>query len=269
MVKMSGLYPSLAALLGLGTLTLMPLRVFSQTDPQATAALDPVQYVIEDIQGNVQVLEEGAKDWEAAQEGQAVESGDEIKVGDNSEASLTMESETSVRLSADTDIKVEQIEANETGGFLSRLQVFAGNILADVKKHLDESHSSFEVESDGVVCGVRGTAFEVTAQGDTAQVATHEGSVAVGNGSESHMVEAGQFSEFQKGRFHLQRRLERNEMQRFEKWRAFRQKLFRKRFQRLEDIRNHRRAAWVRKHPHARKALLRREWRKRHRREDR
>lgn len=242
-----------------------PLRGFSQTDKGSTAAPAPVEYDVEDIQGSVQVLEDGAKDWETAQEGQVLESGDEIKVGDNSQATLMMQSETSVHLNAGTDLKVDQIEANATGGFLSHLELFAGNVLADVKKHLDESHSTFEIESEGVVCGVRGTAFNVSSQDNTAQVSTYEGAVAVGNGTESHMVEAGNFSEFHGGKFHLQRRLDRGELERFQKWRSFRQVVLKKRLQRLEDVRLHRRGAWVRRHPHLRKALLRREQRRRRR----
>lgn len=247
-----------------------PLCGFPQANDTGATVTEPMEYVIEDIQGNVQVLEEGAKNWEAAEEGQVVESGDEVKTGENSETTLMMQSDTSVHLSAGTDLKIDQIKANETGGFLSRLEVVAGNILADVKKHLEESHSSFEVESNGVVCGVRGTAFEVTAQGDTAQVATHEGSVAVGNGTESHIVDAGNFSEFQKGKFRLQRKLGRKEIERFEKWRAFRKLVLKKRLQRLEDIRNHRRAVWVRKHAPLERAILRHEILKhKRRREDR
>lgn len=243
----------------------IPLGGQTQTDATQATAAEPVEYTIEDIQGSVQVLEEGAKNWEPAEEGQVVESGDEVKTGADGEAALMMQSETAVHLDNNTDMKVEQIAPNDNGGFLSKLQVFAGNVLADVKKHLDESHSSFEVESNGVVCGVRGTAFELTAQGDTAQVATHEGSVAVRNGTESHDVEAGNFSEFQKGKFHLQRKLDQREIERFHKWRNHRGLVFKKRLQRLEDIRNHKRAAWVRKHPHAAKAILRHELRKKRR----
>src|SRR5579863_7383871 len=106
-----------------------PFTAVVRADDQAAmAAPEPVEYVVEDIQGNVQVLEEGAKDWEAAEEGQVVETGDEIKTGDNSEATLTMQSETTVHLNADSDMKVEQIEANQTGGFLSQLQVLAGSL---------------------------------------------------------------------------------------------------------------------------------------------
>jgi len=245
-----------------------PLHGLSQTSNTASSSQAPVEYVLEDIQGDVQVLEEGSKDWEAAQEGQVVESGDEVKVGNDSEATLMMQSETAVHLSANTDMKVDRIQANNTGGFLSHIEVFAGNLLADVKKHLEESHSTFEVESSGVICGVRGTAFEVTAQNGTAQVATHEGSVEVGNGTESHMVNAGNFSEFQRGKFRLTRRLERREMERFEKWRAFRQRVLQKRLQRLEDIRNHKRAAWVRKNARLEKTIEKRNRFKRKKRRD-
>ncbi len=240
--------------------------VLMADDQVAGAAPEPVEYVVEDIQGTVQVLEDGSKNWEAAQEGQVIETGDEIKVGDNSEATLTMQSETSVHLSADADMKVEQIEANQMGGFLSRLQVFAGTLLADVKKHLADSHSSFEIESNGVVCGVRGTAFEVSAVGGTADVATHEGSVAVSNGTETHIVAAGSFSSFQRGRFLMQRRLNQSEISRFQKWRAFRQIVMKKRLQRISDIRAHHRAPWKRRHPHLRRALLRRKLQEKRRR---
>ncbi len=157
-------------------LFLTPLMGIPQT-ADTTPKTDPMEYVIEDIHGsNVQVLEEGDNRWETAVEGQAVDSGDEIKVGEGSEATLVLENETSVHLSEKSDMKIENIAVNQTGGFLSRLQVLAGLLLADVKKNLQDSHSTFEVESNGVVCGVRGTAFEVNAQGDSSQVSTHEGS---------------------------------------------------------------------------------------------
>ncbi len=241
----------------------LPLRGIPQSGDGVASAQGPAEYDIEDIQGQVQVLEDGAKDWEPAEEGQVVESGDEIKVGDDSQATLMMQSDTSVQLSAGADMKVDQIESNASGGFLSRLEVFAGNVLADVKKHLDESHSSFEIDSDGVVCGVRGTAFSVNSQDNAAQVSTFEGAVNVGNGTESRMVQAGSMSEFRAGRFFRQRRLEGRELQRFQRWRAFRQTVVRKRMRRLAEVRLHRRAAWVRKHPHPGKGLWQKKRKKR------
>jgi ferric-dicitrate binding protein FerR (iron transport regulator) len=250
----------LVILIGLLVNLFAPFTRISIADDQTGTSGDPVEYVLEDIRGTVQVLEDSAKNWETAEEGQVLETGDEIKVGENSEATLTLQSETTVHLSAGTDMKIEQIEANQTNGFLSHLQVLAGSLLADVKKHLDESHSTFEIESNGVVCGVRGTAFEVNAIGDTAEVSTHEGLVEVGNGTESHMVGAGNFSSFQRGRFLMQRRLDRSEMDRFQKWRAFRQIVWKKRLQRIADLRAHRRAPWKRHHPHLKRAVLRHKW---------
>ena len=127
----------------------------------------------------------------------------------------------------------------------------AGNLLADVKKNLQDSHSTFEVSANGVVCGVRGTAFEVGWDGNDLRTATHEGKVEVLDRDHvSHFVEAGNASTFNKGHFRLQRRLERREMARFQQWRQFRKGVFQKRLQRLRDIREHRRPAWQRHNPH-------------------
>jgi hypothetical protein len=240
---------------GMAILFLMPLMGVAQT-PDTAAQTNSMEYVIEDIHGsNVQVLEEGETQWETAVEGQTADSGDEIKVGAGSEATLVLENETSVRLSENSDMKVENIAPNATGGFLSRLRVMAGLLLADVKKNLQDSHSTFEVESNGVVCGVRGTAFEVNAQGDSSQVFTHEGKVEVASGNESHLVTAGNLSAFKSGKFQLQRRLERAEIQRFQKWRAFRRIVWQKRLQRIQAIKNHTRQPWQRRHPLFRKQL--------------
>jgi len=232
-----------------------PLDGISQTD-SSNIGTEPPEYVVEDIHGsNVRVLEEGETQWEPAVEGQLVDSGDEIKVGDACEATLMLENETSVHLSENSDMKVEKIAPNKTGGFFSRLQVLAGLMLADVKKNLQDSHSAFEVESNGVVCGVRGTAFEVSSQGDNSQVSTHEGKVEVASAGETHMVTAGNASSFKRGKFQLLRRLDRFEIQRFQKWRVFRQEVRQKRLRRIAEIRNHKRQPWLRRHPRLKNEL--------------
>jgi len=227
---------------------------------QTTANADPVEYVVEDIQGsNVQVKEENSNVWDAAQEGQVLETGDEIRVGDNSEATLTLQSDTQVHLSADSDLKVGQIEANDNGGFLSHLVVVAGNILSDVKKNILAAHSSFEVEAGGVVCAVRGTAFEVSNINGQVETATHEGEVATGVGGETHLVEAGNVSTYRGGQFQGFRHLRPNEVSRFQKWRAFRNRIRQKRMNRIRAIRSGRRAAWTRRHGRSPQAQKRRE----------
>ncbi len=232
-------------------------RVSAQTTGNTTT--DQVEYVIEDITGgNVQVLEENSKVWDSAQEGQVLETGDEIRVGDNSEATLTMQADTQVHLSANSDLKVGQIEPNTTNGFLSHLVVLAGVILSDVKKNLLESHSSFEIEANGMVCGVRGTAFEVSNINGTVVTATHEGKVETINNGESHFVTEGSAASFTGGRYQGLRQLRAEEINRFHQWRNFRSRIMNKRIQRIRDIRMGRRRAWARRHGRSPARLRRR-----------
>jgi hypothetical protein len=245
----------------IATFFLVVLAVnFSTVHAQTTydQIADPVEYVIDDMKGDVQVLEENSKTWDPAQEGQVLESGDEIKVGDNSEATLTMQSETQVHLSADSDLKVGEIEPNTTNGFLSHLVVIAGVILSDVKKNLLESHSSFEIEANGVVCGVRGTAFEVSNINGNVVTATHEGKVETMVGGESHFVTEGSAASFSGGRYQGLRQLRADEINRFHQWRGMRLRIRQKRMQRIRDIRMGRRRAWVRRHGFSQSRLRRR-----------
>jgi hypothetical protein len=210
-----------------------------------------VMYIIENIQGSqVKVKEAGSAQWESAQEGQGLVSGDEVKVGDNNETVLELQDHTCVFLRAGSYLKVGKIEANENKGFISRLVLLTGSLLSDVKKNLEQSHSTFEIESNGVICGVRGTAFEVTAQGDSVQNITYEGKVEVVGGGKSHLVTAGNLFGFRAGKFLLQRSLNRVDNMKFEKWRALRKLVLRKRLQRIEAIKQHKLKPWKRKHPH-------------------
>ncbi|HVM33632.1 MAG TPA: FecR family protein [bacterium] len=231
-------------LLGLAFLGLSQAGFGQTADPGA----DEAQYSLEDIQGSqVQVLEKGADQWAAGEEGEILQSGDEVKVGEGSQATLMLGSDTSVQLAAGTDMTVHEIEPSPRGGFVSRLMLSAGNLLADVRKNLEESQSTFEVEAGGVVCGVRGTAFEVSAQGGEVETLTHEGTVDVKGADADHLVDAGKAFSFRQGRFWRQRLLRREEMSRFQRWRAFRAQVFEKRRHRLENIRRGLRKAWVRR----------------------
>jgi hypothetical protein len=226
----------------------IPIGGECQAADPGNAAPEPVQYVLEDIQGSgVQVLETGADQWAPGQEGEVLESGDELKTGPDSQATLMLQSDTSVQVSPNSDVKIDQIADNRQGGFFSKIKITAGRLLADVKKHLDESQSTFEVEANGVVCGVRGTAFEVNAQGDDVQTLTHEGTVDVKSGDRDNLVQAGNAYSFRRGRFIGQRLLDQDEVGRFGRWRATRAQVFEKHRLRLENIRKGLRKSWVRR----------------------
>jgi hypothetical protein len=235
-----------------------PMPAVSQATEDETGE-DAVVYIIEDIQGTqVKVKEAGSNQWEAAQEGQALVSGDEIKVGNESQAGLVLQSHTSLYLRAGSYLKVGKIEANETKGFISRLILVTGSLLSDIKKNLTQSHSTFEIESNGVVCGVRGTAFEINVEGDIVQNVTYEGKVVVIGGGKTHLVTAGNLYGFRAGKFLLQRRLNRADNLKFEKWRTMRKLVLLKRAKRIEAIKKYKLKPWKRKHPHPalQKALL-------------
>jgi ferric-dicitrate binding protein FerR (iron transport regulator) len=99
-----------------------------------------------------------------------------------------------------------------------------------------------------VVCSVRGTAFEVSNNNGDVQTATHEGQVATASGGETHLVTAGNASSYHGGHFQGFRQLRPEEVNRFQKWRAFRGRVRNKRMQRIRAIRAGRRTAWVRRH---------------------
>ncbi|SRR5665213_1446299 len=111
-----------------------------------------------------------------------------------------------------------------------------------------ESHSSFEIEANGVVCGVRGTAFEVSNIGGEVVMATHEGKVETTSGGESHFVAAGNVSSFSHGRFQGLRQLNNAEISRFHQWRGIRAGVREKRIQRIHNIQLGCRKAWARRH---------------------
>jgi hypothetical protein len=188
-------------------------------------------YFITDIQGegNAQVLPEGQSQWQKAKTGGRLEEGDRILVGDDTEVILSLKSETLVHLDEDTEMTVAQLADSPAGGFLSRLKLLTGAILSDVKKNLPESQSSFEVDAGGVVCGVRGTVFEVSTKGDQVQASTDEGVVQVATSQGSEQVKAGNSCSATKGGAPRVRSSTGETKARFQAWRTIRQRFGKKR----------------------------------------
>jgi hypothetical protein len=172
-------------------LFLFPLMTQADVEPSLGDLL-PL-YTIEEIQGtgDVQVSKEGKADWKNTKEGLTLEEGDHIRVGRGTEVILRLKNDTFVHMDEDSELEITRLSENESQGFLSRLKLLVGSILSDVKKNLPDTHSSFEVESGGVVCGVRGTVFEVAKTGDNVETTTHEGVVNVKSSQGTQSVKAG------------------------------------------------------------------------------
>lgn len=178
-----------------------------------------LHYLIEDIQGTVLILSDDASVPESAAIGETVEPGDELITKDGSEAILALNDNTMVHVSADTQVKVADLSPNDSDGFKSKLQLLIGSILSEVEK-LDQSRSSFEIEAGGVVCAVRGTAFEVQKQGTNISTSTFHGVVEMQKDGHIQKVLANQHSTYslKASSFLKQRRLNVTERKHYQAW---------------------------------------------------
>jgi len=222
--------------------------------PSPTPSGPPMEYEVEDIQGTVLALLDGATDPVTVEEGETLETGDTLIAQDNSQATLNLNDVTAVHVSEGTTVKIADLEPNATQGFISRLELTSGKVLSEVEK-LDASHSTFEVESGGVVCGVRGTAFEVQNQDGQVITNTFHGAVEVDKDNQSQLVNGGEHSSFafNKNGFLTKRKLNGTENNRYKAWGKIYKRARQKRAQRIQ---------WIKRHPHsaqARKFIQRRE----------
>lgn len=198
----------------------------------------PIQYILDHIQGKVQVLSKGTTAAEDAQEDQVVLAGDTIVTGPGAEVSLVLNSMTMVQVSENSRVTVDALSRKGSKGFLSRLKLVFGKVLSQVEK-LASSHSTFEVEAGGVVCGVRGTAFEVSTEGSSIQDSTFEGKVEMRKGGRTQMVPVDRHSEFagDRGEFLAQRLVNDREKARYENWRKFEELAIRRQAEREKAVR--------------------------------
>ncbi len=192
----------------------------SETLPSVVASASPA-WVLEDISGTVMIQSVGEATPDPAVEEQTLQAGDEIITQAGAEATLTLDETTMFHIPENSDVKVDQLERNDTGGFLSRLGLAAGKVLCEVEK-LSESNSTFEVESGGVVCGVRGTCFEVDKNDSDLQASTYEDVVEVQKDNDTQTVGAGEHGgySFSQGAFQPKRPLTLDEKAAYENWKS-------------------------------------------------
>jgi hypothetical protein len=206
---------------------------------QATAVATPWEYVVEDIKGTVLLVEKDSKKAEPLAKDQTVRSGDEIITMADSQASLSLDENTQFHLSPDSRLQVAQLAPNKSQGFLCRLNLLKGKVLSEAGKLL-ESRSSFEVESGGVICGVRGTVFEVQADEDQVEANTFEGVVEVEKDDTREEVPADRHAAYSLGKraFLPQRSLTRDERDRFLKSQVKRAAVRQRRLERKVMLKN-------------------------------
>src|SRR5579859_2191186 len=155
----------------------------------------PPHYVLDKIKGTVLVLSKGSGKPEPAQEEEMVQEGDEVITEADSEASLTLNEITMFQVSSNSRVKVEELNRKNPVNFITRLKLASGSLLAQVEKLL-KTKSVFEVEAGGVICGVRGTAFEVQNDGSAVDTSTFEGEVEMKKGGAVERVPFDHHSSF-------------------------------------------------------------------------
>lgn len=197
----------------------IPIILVPTATPTKIETPGPLVYVLEDLKGNVHIREGGSTQAEPAEEEETVQAGDEIITQAASEASLTLDENTMFHLSENSDVQVDQLNPNSSNGFLSRITLLAGKALSEVEK-LGDSHSTFEVEAGGVICGVRGTSFEIQKQGQSVNTLTFHGEVEMRKGDITQQVAAGHQAAFSltKGNFQKPRPLNAAENQHYQNW---------------------------------------------------
>lgn len=179
-------------------------------------------YTLETIDGagQVQIQKADTQEWGTTKEGDTLEEGDFLKVGSQSSAVLSLKDDTFVQVNENSSLTVKTLEDQGDKGFISRLVLGAGRILSDVRKNLGLTDSVFEVESGGVVCGVRGTIFEVSKTGDDVETTTHEGAVQVQGANGTQTVKVGETCHCHHGQYKSIETCSEKARARFAAWKA-------------------------------------------------
>jgi len=133
------------------------------------------EFYLAEARGDVRVVRKGTKSKAAPPQG--VEKDDRIVTGKDGTAYLQLRSGGTVEIAPKSDVKIEKMEA-DSKTLKARFKMAFGRMRTVLKKFAN-ARSTFEIEAGGVVCGVRGTAFEVDYDKDKKNVAakTFEGSV--------------------------------------------------------------------------------------------
>ncbi|MBI2086672.1 MAG: FecR domain-containing protein [Candidatus Zambryskibacteria bacterium] len=105
-----------------------------------------------------------------------VKAGMELRTSRTGEAALVYPNGALTILGPDTQVVIESLEE---GGNSSRLHLLAGGIWTRLERLLKEEEK-YEVRSGGLVTSVRGTEFEIEAQGETIAITVLSGEVALG-----------------------------------------------------------------------------------------
>ncbi|GEM_PF-2477107 len=165
--------------------------LFGDVSPDSA---NPNQGIFTQVQGDVQVRAGKNQKAEKAQKDLVVVEGDRIISRDNSSAVLRLFDGSEITISPQTDFVLSKLQRSPKKDKFLQFKLFVGKLAAEVKA-LTTAQSSFEIESGGVVCAVRGTQFtvDIDPRQHTVQLNVIEGTVwAKAKGGPEQIFTAGQ-----------------------------------------------------------------------------
>jgi FecR-like protein len=182
----------LATTLAFVLMTTGVIAVFFATPAEAHSSTVTV------LDGSVLVRHAGGQ-FAPITDGDVVATGDTVHTAAGSHGVLTLFDGTTVELEPDTEITIDNLQANAAGDKIVAITQAIGRTWHVVTK-LVSSTSKYEIRTPASTAEVRGTAFEVVVLPDgTATTATTEGDVAtIAQGAEVHVL-PGQFTSVTRG----------------------------------------------------------------------
>lgn len=152
------------------------LSLYFERDPwyKDFVVLEEGTGAVENFLGTAEI-QKADGDWVASQIGDVLAAGDAARTGEESWLEFRFSDNSLIRLQADSELALKSLDTFDDGSKRTVVELRKGKAWAVIEKG-----SPFEIETPGLVAGVRGTKFRIDApEGDTPPlIKTFEGNVA-------------------------------------------------------------------------------------------
>jgi hypothetical protein len=141
-------------------MALLGLFFFYLSGTQPVSAQSAPKDILDSINGTVSLTGPGTQPARLAHKGEEITEGEKVHTGPGASATLLFFDGSRMVLRSNTALYISQVKSLPNQDKILRFKLALGNLLAKVTK-LASSHSSFEIDAGGVVCGVRGTQYSM------------------------------------------------------------------------------------------------------------
>jgi hypothetical protein len=121
------------------------------------------------VTGNIEIRGHKGHIPRTAHKDTTVLEGERIVAGRTASATLRTFDGSEIQISPNTDVWLEKLQKPNSNDKIIQFKMEIGQVLAKVK-HLFSAKSSFEISAGGVICGVRGTQYQVRYEPSTKTV---------------------------------------------------------------------------------------------------